>query len=83
MSQTTETKTAKITLTYEDATSRTYSFTDITNEAISNIPTKIKAINANMPANFKTTFRSNSGAPVMTIGKAQFIYETEDVIYGE
>lgn len=77
------TNQAKLTIVYEDATSRIYNLPDLTDDATApNIMrAKIKAINANMPTNFSTTFISENKAPAARIGKAQIISSEEEVIY--
>lgn len=78
---TTTTNKVNITLSYEDASSRTLSFTNVKQSEIPNISTRVQDINANMSDAFKTTFRSADNSPVAAIGKAQLITTEEEVIY--
>lgn len=75
------TNQGKITVLYQDATSRTYTLPDLRDEALTDIKSKVKAINQNMPENFSTTFISENKAPAIKIGKAQIISTEEEVIY--
>ena len=75
------TNSVNITLSYEDASTRTVKFTGVNASALGNVGARVRAINNNMPANFKNTFVSSTGAKVMQIGKAQIVSETKEVIY--
>lgn len=75
------TNQVNITLAYEDASARTYNFKGVLLEELENVGTRARAVNANMPANFKNTFLSNSGAKAMQISKVQLISQEEEVIY--
>lgn len=70
-----------LTLAFADATSRNFKFNGVDIEERVNVPTKVKAINANMPAAFKTTFVSATGAECTMISRAQWIDTREEVIY--
>lgn len=70
-----------ITLAYADASTKTLSFEDVRAEVIPDIATRVQAINNNMSDAFKNTFLSADGAVCSTIGKAQIIQTTEEVIY--
>lgn len=72
-----------ITLTFQDGDTRNFKFNGVDkNELLEgNVQRKVKAINANMPAAFATTFISNTGAPCITISRLQSVETTEEVIY--
>lgn len=70
-----------ITLAFADATTRNFRFNGVDASLEGDIPDKVKAINANMPASFKTTFVSANGAECTMISKAQWLETTEEVIY--
>lgn len=70
-----------ITLAFQDSTSRTYTFSGVEEEAVSDVKDKVLAINANMSDAFKTTFVSNSGSQCVMISAAKIISITEEVIY--
>lgn len=72
-----------ITLTFQDGDTRNFKFNGVDkNELLDgNVQRKVKAINANMPADFATTFISNSGAQCIAIGGLKSIETTEEVIY--
>lgn len=74
---------AMLTLNYEDNSTRNITFKDIDVSEMQYIADRVKAINANMSANFRGTFISDNGAVVRSIGKAQVIRTTEEVIYSE
>lgn len=73
-----------ITLAYADATTRNFKFNGV-DPAIFQAETtpvqKVKAINTNMPASFKTTFISENGAECTMISKLQSVQTSEEVIY--
>ena len=71
----------KISIAYQDATSRTLSFKNVTDQAQLSIADKVQSLNAAPSAAFQTTFRSTNNAPATGIGKAQIITTEEDVIY--
>lgn len=81
----TTTKSVKITLVYEDATSRIYTFNGVENENLPDVKNKIKAINASLTAgtanDFATTFVSDNGRPCKMISKGQIISITQEVLY--
>lgn len=70
-----------ITLAFQDSTSRTYTFSGVEEEAVSDVKDKVLAINANMSDAFKTTFVSNGGSQCVMISAAKIISITEEVIY--
>lgn len=76
-------KSAKITLAYEDATSRTYTFNGVLYPL--DVKDKVLAINASLEAGtadaFKNTFVSDNGAKCAMISKAQVITTIQDIIY--
>lgn len=77
----TTTNKVNITLAYTDATTKTISFDNVRAQAIGDIATRVQAINNNMSDAFKQTFLSADGATCSSIGKAQVIQTTEEVIY--
>lgn len=77
------TNNALITLNYEDNSTRNVTFKNVDASEIQYMADRVKAINANMSANFRGTFISDNGAAVRSIGKAQVIRTTEEVIYSE
>ena len=79
--ETTTTRTANIVVGYADATARTYNFKDISAEDYTQVGTRVRTLNSNMPDSFKQTFLSNSGAQATQISKVQLIEQTEEVIY--
>lgn len=70
-----------ITLAFNDATSRNMTFRGVDREALANIANKVKALNANMPPAFATTFVSAMGASCTMISKLQSVETVEEVIY--
>ena len=81
----TTTKTARITMTYADANTRTYAIT-VTNPNIDGdyMKTQIAAFNtaaATGTSDVNKTFVSDTGQPVTMISEAEFVTKTEDVIY--
>ena len=70
-----------ITLAYSDASTRNFKFNGVDYDALSGMKAKVLAINANMPAAFKTTFVSETGAECTMITKLQHVETTEEVIY--
>lgn len=77
----TTTNKVNITLAYADASTKTISFDNVRAQAIGDIATRVQAINNNMSDAFKQTFLSADGATCSSIGKAQVIQTTEEVIY--
>ena len=79
------TYSVKVTLAYEDATSRNYTFNGVDNMYLPDVKDKVIAINESLEAgtanNFKNTFVSNNGATVKMISKAQIITLQQEVIY--
>ncbi len=74
---------AMLTLNYEDNSTRNVTFKDIDVSEMQYMADRVKAINTNMSSNFRGTFISDNGAAVTSIGKAQVIRTTEEVIYSE
>ena len=76
-------RVAKITLAYEDATSRTYNFTGIERPLL--IKDKVLALNASLEAGtanaFANTFVSNSGAKCKMVSKTQIVETIQEKIY--
>lgn len=70
-----------ITLAYEDATRRNYTFGGVSESEAPNFKDRILAINADMPINFKKTFVSDSGAQCKMISAAKYVRIEEEVIY--
>ena len=70
-----------VTLAFADATTRNFKFNGVEQEALNNVKAKVLTINANMPANFKTTFISENGAECVMISKLQSVRTVEEVIY--
>lgn len=76
-----ETYSVILTLAYEDATRRNYTFNGVEPEEFGEIKDRILAINADMPANFKSTFVSDDGAQCKMISAGKFLVVREEVIY--
>lgn len=81
----TTTRTAKVTLTYADANTRTYNI-NVTNSAIDGtyMKTQIAAFNtaaATGTSDVNYTFVSDTGQPVTMISEAELVTKTEEVIY--
>ena len=76
---------AKLTLAFEDATNRTYTFNGVAAQDAPRIKNKVKAINASLSAgtanSFANTFVSDTGKPCVVISKAQIITLDQEVIY--
>lgn len=77
----TTTTEIKLSIAYQDATSRSLTFKNVTSQAQLQIASKVQALNANPSAAFQTTFRSINNAPATGIGKAQIVTTEEEVIY--
>ena len=74
-------RSVKLKLAYSDATSQTVTFNDVDSGELPGVKSKVKAINANMPAAFAYTFISKGGAPCTMISQAQIVVTTEEVVY--
>jgi len=70
-----------LTLAYADATTRNFKFNGVDPEIFPYPVNKVKQINADMPAAFKTTFVSKNGAECTMISRLQGITTSEEVIY--
>lgn len=70
-----------VTLAFADATTRNFKFNGVTSEQEAGAVAKVIALNANMPAAFKTTFVSANGAECTMISKLQSVITEEQVIY--
>lgn len=71
----------QLTLAFGDSTSRNFKFTGIDQITPATLRNRIKAINANVPANFANTFVSDTGAQCVMISSATVINVEEEVIY--
>ena len=71
----------KLSIVYQDATTRTITFQNVTDQAQLSIADKVQSLNAAPSAAFQTTFRSSNNALATSIGKAQIITTEEEVIY--
>lgn len=70
-----------VTLAYADASTRNFKFNGVSDTEADGAKNKVLAINANMPAAFKTTFVSATGAECTMISRLQKITTAEEVIY--
>ncbi len=70
-----------ITLAYQDAEKRTYTFSGVEAAELEEVRDRVIAINNNMPAAFSRTFVSNSGASCVMIASAKITVIEEEVIY--
>lgn len=80
------TNTATLTLEYEDATTRSVTFNDVSTSALGNIKANAITLNATIAdsvtgAAYKETFISDEGAPIKRISKAKYTTTEETVIY--
>lgn len=79
------TRSVKIKLAYDDATSRTYTFNGVESMYLPDVKDKVIAINASLEAgtasNFANTFVSNNGSPCKMISEAKVIVTNQEVIY--
>lgn len=77
--------TAKLKLAYDDATSRTYTFSGIDASAAPDIKIKVININDSLSAGtaqaFANTFVSENGSPCKMISDARIITVDQEVIY--
>ena len=76
-----DTTSVTITLAFADATSRNFKFNGVDNSVLSSMTDKVKAINANMPSQFASTFTSDSGAQCTMISELKSVRTIEEVIY--
>jgi len=77
----TTTHKVNIGLTFADSSTRTVSFTNVKEQELPNISSRVQAINSNMSNAFKQTFVNDDGSHVVAIGKAQLVTTEEEVIY--
>lgn len=75
-----------LTFEYDDGTSRTYTFTGMADNALTNLKTRVLAMNTTLADNtqnvpYRDTFVSDDGAPVKQISKAKYTVTEEQVIY--
>lgn len=77
----TTTHKVNIGLTFADSSTRQVSFTNVKEQELLNISSRVQAINNNMSNAFKQTFVNDDGSHVVAIGKAQLVTTVEDVIY--
>lgn len=79
------TRNLKITLVYDDATKRSYTFNGIDGQGAMGAKFKIIALNESLKAgtatSFANTFVSNNGAPCIMINEAKVILTEQEVIY--
>lgn len=76
------TNDVKVSLLYQDGTTRSYTFQGVEDSVLSGVAAKIKAINADSNDNFHQTFVSNDGSRVLRIASGE-ITTTEDVVIYE
>lgn len=77
-----ETCSVVLTLVFQnDSSSRNVTLKGVDVEALMGVKSKVKALNANMPASFAQTFTSATGKPCVAISRAQIIQVEEEVIY--
>lgn len=79
------TTSARITLVYEDATSKNYTFNGVDEMMIGGVKDKVIAINQSLTAgtanDFANTFVSANGQPCKLISDARIITIEQEVIY--
>ena len=75
------TNDVQIGLTYDDAKTRTYTFSNVSASALLNVESTIISINANHNLDFYKTFVSSGGASVISIHKGTIISTEEEQIY--
>lgn len=80
------TNTATLTLEYDDATTRTITFNDVSSAAIGQIKARAIALNGTIAdttqgAPYRETFISDDGAGLKRISKAKYTVTNEEVIY--
>ncbi|MBQ3306108.1 hypothetical protein IJH02_01580 [Candidatus Saccharibacteria bacterium] len=79
------TRSVKLKLVYEDATSRIYTFNGVEQSALSGVKNKVKQINIGLLGEtlptFAQTFVSNNGSPCVQISEAQIITLEQEVVY--
>lgn len=75
-----------VTLLFEDYSSRSYTFEDVSDNDLPNVKDVVLAINQNennQYAAFYSTFISNDGAPVTKIEAARIVSTEEEVLYSD
>lgn len=79
------TASVRITLAYEDATSKNYTFNGVDELMFGDVKDKVKAINQSLAAgtanDFANTFVSANGQPCKLISDARLISTVQEVIY--
>lgn len=78
------TREVRITMLFDDNTTETNVLPDIAEEALPNVKSRIKAINAGTADNaeaFNQTFVSNAGASLVSISAGSVVITTEEVLY--
>lgn len=79
------TRSVKIKLAYDDATSRIYTFNGVDSMYLPDVKDKVIAINESLEAgtaqNFANTFVSNNGSPCKMISSAKVVVTEQEVIY--
>lgn len=79
------TRSVKIKLAYDDATSRIYTFNGVDSMYLPDVKDKVIAINESLEAgtasNFANTFVSNAGSPCKMISSAKVVVTEQEVIY--
>lgn len=78
----TTTTVLKLTLAYQDYTTRTYSIKGYDVENIALTQERILAFNANVPSSVQYTFISDNNSPCANINDAQVITEESTIVYG-
>lgn len=75
------TNNVKVGMLYQDGTTRSYTFEGVADSVLSDVATKIKAINADSNDNFHQTFVSNDGSRVLRIASGEITSTEEIVVY--
>lgn len=73
--------TVQFALVFEDATTRTIKFNNVSEDAIGDVKEKLVALNDDMPAAFASTFVSNDGASCILIKNGKIIVSEEEELY--
>jgi len=76
---------AILTVMFTDGTVRQYTLPNVLEASLATIKTRVNTINSNLEngqdLDFKQTFVSSMGAPVLKIAEAKAVTTTEEVIY--